>query len=126
MKKFEIQFPKGFVHGVCQKMATFHVCFFRKIRQKLFGIILDRIECFLDKKNKVLKKLKNSKFSKGVSPWFLSKNGHFPSLFFFFWKISKKKVVFYILDKRILLCRQDIFYRLVSLVLCLEPYLTIS
>ena len=57
--------------------------FFRKIRQKLFGIILDRIECFLDKKNKVLIKGKNSKFSKGVSPWFLSKNGHFPSLFFF-------------------------------------------
>ena len=56
MKKFEIQFPKGFVHGVCQKNATFHVFFFRKIRQKLFGIILDRIECFLDKKNKVLKK----------------------------------------------------------------------
>ena len=125
MKKFEIQFPKGFVHGVCQKMATFHVCFFRKIRQKLFGIILDRIECFLDKKNKVFKKLKNSKFSKGVSPWFLSKNGHFPSLFFFL-ENKQEKSCFYNLDKKILLCRQDIFYRLVSLVLFLEPYLTIS
>ena len=72
-----------------------------------------------------MKKLKNSKFSKGVSPWFLSKNGHFPSLFFFL-ENKQEKSCFYILDKKILLCRQDIFYRLVSLVLLLEPYLTIS
>ena len=31
----------------------------------------------------MLKKSKNCNFSKGVNPWFWSKNGHFSKLFFF-------------------------------------------
>ena len=39
--------------------------------KRLYFYVLDRKECFLDQKNDVLKKPKKSKFSKGVSPWFL-------------------------------------------------------
>ena len=49
--------PKGLVHGFCQKMAFSTFVFFRKITQiSLLRIILDRRECFLDKKNKVFRK----------------------------------------------------------------------
>ena len=37
---------------------------------------------FLDYKNKKFKKSKNWHFSKGVNPWFWSKNGHFSKLIF--------------------------------------------
>ena len=44
-------FPKGLVHGFCQKLA-FSTFFSLKVRQKrLLPIILERRECFLDKKN---------------------------------------------------------------------------
>ena len=50
-------------------------CFLNKERQKeTFFDILDRKECFLDNKKKVLKNSKKSTFCKGVSPWFFSKN----------------------------------------------------
>ena len=50
-------FPKGLVHGFCPKMAFSTFVFFRKIRKiSLLRIILDRRECFLDKKNKVFRK----------------------------------------------------------------------
>ena len=50
-------------------------CFLSKEGQKeTFFDILDRKECFLDHKKKVLKNSKKSTFCKGVSPWFLSKN----------------------------------------------------
>ena len=42
---------------------------------------------------------KKSAFSKGVSPWFLSKNRPFPHIFVFS-KISKKKTFFDILDRK--------------------------
>ena len=37
--------------------------------------VLGRIECFLNQKNEVFKNSKISRFSKGVSAWFLSKIG---------------------------------------------------
>ena len=44
--------------------------------------ILERKSAFLSYKNKNFKKSKNWHFSKGVNPWFWSKNGHFSNFFF--------------------------------------------
>ena len=43
--------------------------------------ILERKKAFLGYKNKKFKKSKNWHFSKGVNPWFWSKNGHFSNFF---------------------------------------------
>ena len=43
--------------------------------------ILQRKNTFLGHKNKTFKKLKNWHFSKGVNPWFWSKNHHFSTFF---------------------------------------------
>ena len=52
-------------------------------QENVFYDILERKNAFLGYKNKKLKKSKNWHFSKGVNPWFWSKNGHFSNLFFF-------------------------------------------
>ena len=44
--------------------------------------ILERKNIFLGYKNMKSKKSKNWHFSKGVNPWFWSKNGHFSNFFF--------------------------------------------
>ena len=44
--------------------------------------ILERKKIFLGYKNMKSKKSKNWHFSKGVNPWFWSKNGHFSKFFF--------------------------------------------
>ena len=44
--------------------------------------ILERKNAFLGYKNKKFKKSKNWQFSKGVNPWFWTKNGHFSNFFF--------------------------------------------
>ena len=76
--------------------------FFRKIRQeRLFRDILDTKECFVDMENEVLKKSKISKFSKRVSPWFLSKMAIFHR-FFFLQNKAKKKMFRDILDRKII------------------------
>ena len=51
-------------------------------QENVFYYILERINFFLGFKNINFKKSKNSHFSKGVNPWFWSKNGHFPTSFF--------------------------------------------
>ena len=51
---------------------------------------------FLGYKKKKLKKSKNWHLSKGVKPWFWSKNGHF-FIFFFFIVIDARKMSFTIL-----------------------------
>ena len=57
--------------------------FLGKIGQKnVFYDILERLKAFLGYENKKLKKSKNWHFSKGVNPWFWSKNGHFSNFFF--------------------------------------------
>ena len=65
-------------------MAIFPTLFFSgNIGQaNVFYGILERKNAFLGYKNKKLKKSKNWHFSKGVNPWFLSKNGHFSNFFF--------------------------------------------
>ena len=44
--------------------------------QIVFYDILERKNAFLGYKNQNFKKSKNGDFSKGVSPWFLTKIGH--------------------------------------------------
>ena len=55
-----------------------------------YVFFLDRKECFLDHKRKVLKNFNKSTFCKKVSPWFFLKNGRFPNLFFWAKKGRRK------------------------------------
>ena len=60
-----------------------NLCFLANIgKENVFYDILERKNAFLGYKNKNFKKSKTWHFSKGVNPWFLSKNGHFGNLFF--------------------------------------------
>ena len=57
--------------------------FLRNLDQEnVFYDILEQKNAFLGYKNKKSKKSKNWHFSKGVNPWFWSKNGHFSNFFF--------------------------------------------
>ena len=92
----------GLVHGFCQKIDLFLICFFwaKKSQKETFFDVLDRKECFLDRKKKVLKNSKESTFYKGVSSWFLSKNWPFSYKFFFEQKAIKKHfLIFWIQNK---------------------------
>ena len=51
-------------------------------QQNVFYDILERGNAILGYKNKKFKKSKNWHFSKGLNPWFWSKNGHFSNLLF--------------------------------------------
>ena len=78
----------------------FHVFFKDNIGQEnVFYDILERKNAFLGYKNTKLKKSKNWDFSKGVSPWFWSKIGHF-SIFFFKRNIGKENVFYDILEQK--------------------------
>ena len=61
--------------------------------------ILEQKNGFLGYKNKKFKKTKNWHFSKGVNPWFWSKNGHFFS-FFFLPNIGQENVFYDILERK--------------------------
>ena len=58
----------------------------------MFGEVLERKEALRHYKNIDLKKAQNLRFSKGVSPWFLSKSGDFINVLFLC-KINKKKCI---------------------------------
>ena len=58
--------------------------------------ILEPKNTFLGYKNKKFKELKNWQFSKGVSPWFSSKIGHF---FTFLGNIGQENVFYDILER---------------------------
>ena len=77
-------FSKGVSPWFLSKIGHFStLCFLGNIGQEdVFYDILERKNAFLGYKNKKLKKSKNWHFSKGVSPWFWSKIGHF-SIFLF-------------------------------------------
>ena len=51
-------------------------------QENVFYDILEGKNAFLGYKNNKFKKSKNWHFSKGVNPWFSSKNGHFSYIFF--------------------------------------------
>ena len=64
-------------------MAIFPTFFLgNKGQKKFFYDILERENAFLGYKNKKVKSWKNCHFSKGVNPWFWSKNGDFSNFFF--------------------------------------------
>ena len=75
-----------------QKWPFFQVFFLGNIDQEnVFYDILERKNAFLGYKTKSFKKSKNLHFSKGVNPWFGSKNGHF-SNFSFLGNIDQENV----------------------------------
>ena len=83
-----------------QKWPFFQLFFLRNIGQEnVFYDILQRKNAFLGYKNKKFKKSKNWHFSKGVNPWFWSKNGHF-SNFFFLGNILQGHVFYDILERK--------------------------
>ena len=87
-------FSKGLTHGLGLKIAIFSSFFFLGNigQENVFYDILEQRNTFLGYKNKKFNKSKNSHFSKGVNPWFWSKNYHFPT--FFFQAIQARKMSF--------------------------------
>ena len=69
------------------------------VQENVFYDILERKNACLGYKNKKSKNSKNGHFSKGVNPWFWSKNGHF-SNFFFLGNIGQKNVFYDILERK--------------------------
>ena len=67
--------------------------------ENVFYDFLERKNAFLGYKNKQFKKSKNWHFSKGVSPWFLSKIGHFSNIFFL-GNIGQGNVFYDILERK--------------------------
>ena len=92
-------FSKGVNPWFWSKNGRFsNFCFLGDIGQEnVFYDILEEKNAFLGYKNKKFKKLKNWHFSKGVNPWFWSKNGPF-SNFFFLGNIGQENVFYDILD----------------------------
>ena len=85
-----------------QKWPFFQLFFLGNIGQEnVFYDILERKNAFLGYKKKKFKKSKNWHFSKGVKPWFWSKNGHFGN-FFFLGNIGQKNVFWDILEQKTL------------------------
>ena len=83
-----------------QKGPFFQLFFLRNIEQQnVFYDILERKNAFLGYKKKKLKKSKNWHFSKGVNPWFWSKNGYFSNLFFL-GNIGPENVSYDILERK--------------------------
>ena len=99
-RKIDI-FQKGLTHGFAPKMAIFPTSFFlgNLDHENVFFDILEQKNAFLGYKNKKFKKSKNGHFSKGVNPWFCSKNSHFFN-FSFLGIIGQENVLYDILEKK--------------------------
>ena len=83
-----------------QKWPFFHLFLSGNIGQdNILNDILERKNAFLGNKKKKFKKSKNWHFSKGVNPWFWSKNGHF-STFFFLGNIGQENILNDILERK--------------------------
>ena len=83
-----------------QKWSFFQLFFLGNVGQEnVFSDILERKNSFLHYKNKKFKKLKNCHFSKGVNPWFGSKNDHFFN-FYFLGNIGQENVCCHILERK--------------------------
>ena len=84
----------------CKKGRFFNFYFLANVGQEnVFYDILERKNAFLRYKNRKFIKSKNWHFSKGVNPWFWSKNGHF-SNFFFLGNIGQENVFYDILEQK--------------------------
>ena len=76
-------FPKGITHAFGPKMAIFPTFFLgNRGQENILNDILERKNAFLGFKNRKFKRSNNWQFSKGVNPWFCSKNCHFSNFFF--------------------------------------------
>ena len=85
---------------LAKKWPFFHVFFLGNIgHENLFHNILGQKNVFLAYTTKKFEKSKNWDFSKGVNPWFWSKNGHF-SMSFFFCNIGQENVFYNILERK--------------------------
>ena len=83
-----------------QKEPFFQLFFLGNMGQEnVFYVILERKDAFLGYKNKKFKKSKYWHFSKGVNPWFWSKNGHF-SNFYFLINTGQENVFYDILERK--------------------------
>ena len=83
-----------------QKWPFFKLFFLGNLDQEnVFYDILQRKNAFLRYKNKKSKKPNKWHFSKGVNPWFWSKNGHF-SNFFFLRNLAQENVFNNILERK--------------------------
>ena len=83
-----------------QKWPFFQTFFLGNIgKENVFHYILEQKKAFLGYKKKKLKKSKNWHFSKGVNPWFTSKNNHFSKLFFL-GNIGQENVFYDILERK--------------------------
>ena len=83
-----------------QKWPFFPLFFFGNIGQEnIVYDVLERKNSFLGYKRKKFKKSKNWHFSKGVNPWFWSKNGHFSNIFFL-GNIGQENVFYDILEQK--------------------------
>ena len=82
------------------KWPFFNLFFWNYIwKENVVYNILEGKNAFLAYKNKKIKKWKNWHFSKGVNPWFWSKNGHFFKLFFL-GNIGQENVFYDILERK--------------------------
>ena len=82
-----------------QKWPFFQLFFLGNIEQEnVFYDLLEPKKASLDYRNKKFKKSKNWHFSKGVNPWFYSKNGRF-SNFYFLATIEQENVFYNILNR---------------------------
>ena len=82
-----------------KKWPFFNLFFCGNIgKENVFYDILKRKKAFLGYKNKKFKQSKNWHLSKGVNPWFWSKNGHFFD--FFFGNIGQENVFYDILAQK--------------------------
>ena len=80
--------------------SVFPFFFSEIVRSKVVCDVLARKVSILNQKNVDLKKLKIWHFSKGVSPWFLSKIENFVPVYFFS-KIVQNKVFCDLLDRKL-------------------------
>ena len=81
-------------------MAFFRTFFLANIGQEnILYDLLGRKNAYVGYKNEKFKKSKKWHFSKGVNPWFWSKNGHF-SDFFFLGNIGQENVFYDILERK--------------------------
>ena len=83
-----------------KKWPFFNFFFLDNIGQgNFFYDILERKNAFLGNKIKKIKKSKNCHCSKGVNPWFWSKNAHFFN-FSFLGNIGEENVFYDILEQK--------------------------
>ena len=93
-------FQRVYPMVLVKKSSFLRLFFLGNIGQKIvFYDILERKNAFLRYKNKEFKKSKNWHFSKGLNPWFWSKNGHF-SNFFFLGNIGQENVFYDIVERK--------------------------